>query len=175
MKNVIYFLINTLIIFSLSKLYLKGYKFKPKKPLPHPNNKTHPKPPTNKTNHNISTQITYDYSLPIYLPQNVTCDKLGIHTWALLHSAAATYPNHPTEIDKERFKNFFDGLIHFYPSHSELIKEILEDHPIEYNNREELVYYICLVHNLMNQKLGKPKFSCRKAFDVWGGDCGCND
>ena len=173
MKNMIYFLINTLVIFSISKLYLKGYKFKPKK-LVSQNIKTNSKSTINK-NYNDSKEITYDYSSPIYLSQNVTCDKLGIHTWALLHSVAATYPNHPTEVDKERFKNFFDGLIHFYPSQSELINSILEDHPLEYNNREELVYYICLIHNLMNQKLGKPKFSCRKAFDVWGGDCGCND
>ncbi len=65
--------------------------------------------------------------------------------------------------------------MYFYPSKSELMEEILKEHPLEYSNREELVYYMCQIHNILNKKLGKKKFSCKEAFNVWGGDCGCND
>ena len=75
----------------------------------------------------------------------------------------------------ESVKDFFEGLMHFYPSNSDLMKEIIKEHPLEYSNREELVYYMCQIHNILNKKLGKKKFSCKEAFNVWGGDCGCND
>jgi FAD-linked sulfhydryl oxidase len=100
---------------------------------------------------------------------------LGVSTWALLHSVAAIYSNNPNKTEMESLKDFFDGLMYFYPSKSELMKEILKEHPLEYSNREELIYYMCEIHNILNRKLGKKKFSCKDAFNVWGGDCGCDE
>ena len=51
---------------------------------------------------------------------------------------------------------------------------MLNEIPIKHNSREELVYYICDLHNHVNKRLGKPIFECKKAFDFWGGDCGCD-
>ena len=159
-----YFIFNSVIIFLLSKLYLKGYKFKPKKN-------------TNKDKliHKNKTNEEYDYLSPYYYPHNITCNSLGVSTWALLHSVAAIYSNHPNDTEKQSLKDFFDGLMYFYPSKSEIMKEILKEHPLEYSNREELVYYMCEIHNILNKKLGKKKFICKEAFNVWGGDCGCNE
>ena len=165
------FIFNSIIIFLLSKLYLKGYKFKSDIPK---NDKPDNKISSNKTLTNKSNEL-YDYSSPYYYPHNLTCNSLGISTWALLHSVAAIYPNHPNKTESQSLKDFFDGLMYFYPSKSELIKEILKEHPLEYSNREELIYYICEIHNILNKKLGKKKFRCKDAFDVWGGDCGCNE
>ena len=50
---------------------------------------------------------------------------------------------------------------------------MLNENPIKDNSREELVYYICDIHNQVNKFLKKPIFDCKKAFDIWGGDCGC--
>ena len=162
-----YTIINSVLIFLISKYFLKGYKYIPK--TPKDNN-----PSQNKSiSNNISSK--YDYSSPYYNPKNITCESLGVDTWALLHSVAAIYPNYPNETEKESLKDFFDGLVYFYPSKSELMDEILKEHPLEYSNREELVYYMCQIHNILNKKLGKKKFSCKEAFNVWGGDCGCND
>ena len=149
-----YFILNSVIIFLLSKLYLKGYKFKSKDI-------------TNDNKKNISNIY--------YIPHNITCNSLGVSTWALLHSVAAIYPNNPNKTEQENLKNFFDGLMYFYPSQSKMMKEILREHPLEYSNREELIYYMCEIHNILNKKLGKKKFSCKEAFNVWGGDCGCNE
>ena len=167
-----YFLFNCVIIFLLSKLYLKGYKFKPK------NISSKNKFSKNNISNKSSTNITndkYDYDSPYYYPHNLTCESLGISTWALLHSVAAIYSNRPNKTERESLKDFFDGLMYFYPSKSELMKEILKEHPLEYSNREELIYYMCEIHNILNRKLGKKKFSCKEAFNVWGGDCGCNE
>ena len=35
--------------------------------------------------------------------------------------------------------------------------------------------YICDLHNIVNEALNKPKFDCKRAFDYWGGNCGCSD
>ena len=169
-----HFIFNTVIIFLISKFYLKGYKFKSKVPynkIKSNNNKN----TFNKTSINKTNIGKYDYSSPYYYPHNITCNSLGVSTWALLHSVAAIYPNLPNETERQSLKDFFDGLMYFYPSKSEVMKEILKEHPLEYSNREELIYYMCEIHNLLNRKLGKKKFSCKEAFNVWGGDCGCNE
>lgn len=120
-----------------------------------------------------NTNGIYNYSSYIYRKKNESCCSLGTKTWSLLHSIAAAYPNKPTQIDKNSTKQFFDGLFHFFPS--KLMKDIYSNNPIENDSREELIYYVCLLHNLMNKQLNKAKFRCLDAFDVWGGDCGCNE
>ena len=52
---------------------------------------------------------------------------------------------------------------------------MLSKYPIKHNSREELVYYLCDLHNIVNERLKKPRFDCKKAFDFWGGECGCGD
>ena len=165
----LYFIFNSVIIFLISKFYLKGYTFKSKQNKLANNNSSNTTA-TNKTNETI-----YDYSSPYYKPHNLTCEKLGISTWALLHSVAAIYPNYPNKTEMQSLKDFFDGLMYFYPSKSELMKQIIKENPLGQSNREELVYYICQIHNILNKKIGKKKFMCKEAFNVWGGDCGCND
>lgn len=54
-------------------------------------------------------------------------------------------------------------------------KKMIEENKIRNNSREELVYYICDLHNIVNKRLHKPIFDCKKAFSFWGGDCGCSN
>ena len=57
---------------------------------------------------------------------------------------------------------------------SKHFKQMLKENPVKNNNREELVLYLCGLHNIVNERLGKPIFDCQKAFDFWGGNCGCS-
>lgn len=41
------------------------------------------------------------------------------------------------------------------------------------NGRSEVVKFFCNIHNEVNKTLGKNIFDCSKAFNHWGGDCGC--
>lgn len=158
MKNIISFFIQAFVIFISIKIYTKGYIKK---------GVGTQKKEKNDTNKNNLTSS-------IYLPRNETCSSLGRHTWAVLHSIAASYPNKPNATEKENYSKFLNGLLYHYPSKNNIMKEIMKEHPIENESREELVYYICEIHNLMNKKLSKSKFKCREAFDIWGGDCGCD-
>ena len=160
-REIIKFLLESLVIFLATKIITKGYLDKYINPSSNI--------PSNQTN--ITSNYTYNYT---FNSQNVNCSSLGKHTWAVLHSIAASYANFPNETEKHNFQMFFDGLINSYPSNNSLIKEIIKEKPLEHNSREELVYYICEIHNIMNKKLNKTKFNCRNAFDIWGGDCGCN-
>lgn len=51
---------------------------------------------------------------------------------------------------------------------------MLKDYPIKNDSRYDLVHYLCDLHNIVNKRLGKPHFDCNKAFEFWGGDCGCD-
>ena len=109
-------------------------------------------------------------------PLTLTKQEIGRNTWALLHSMAATYPNDPTEEDKNQIKNFMYGLANNFPCKicgSHLLKMLQKD-GVKADSREELVHYICKIHNIVNKVLNKQQFDCKKAFDIWGGDCGCD-
>jgi FAD-linked sulfhydryl oxidase len=54
-------------------------------------------------------------------------------------------------------------------------KKMLQDFPVKNANREELVLYLCGLHNKVNERLSKPIFDCNKAFEFWGGNCGCQE
>jgi FAD-linked sulfhydryl oxidase len=51
---------------------------------------------------------------------------------------------------------------------------MLIDNPFSYKSREDLVYYLCGLHNIVNERLNKTIYECKKAFDIWGSDCGCD-
>ena len=50
---------------------------------------------------------------------------------------------------------------------------MIEQYPVVDGSRQEVVGYICFLHNNVNKRLGKPEFDCSKASEYWGGDCGC--
>ena len=107
-------------------------------------------------------------------PLTLTKQEIGRNTWALLHSMAASYPNEPTDEDKKQITNFMYGLANLFPCKicgGHLLK-MLKKEGVKANSREELVNYICKIHNIVNKVLNKPIFDHKKAFDYWGGDCG---
>ena len=108
-------------------------------------------------------------------PLALTKQEIGRHAWAVLHSVAASYPAIPSEEDKTNVENFIKGPAHNFPCKicGKHFVKMLNENPIKDNSREELVYYICDIHNQVNKFLKKPIFDCKKAFDIWGGDCGC--
>ena len=109
-------------------------------------------------------------------PLTLTKQEIGRNTWSLLHSMAASYPNEPTEEDKKQITNFLYSLANLFPCKicgSHLLK-MLKKEGVHADSREELVNYICKIHNIVNKVLQKPQFDCKKAFDFWGGDCGCD-
>lgn len=109
-------------------------------------------------------------------PLKLTKQEIGRHAWALLHSIAAAYPAIPTNEEKKSIEDFINGFGRNFPCKicGKHFVKMIEEHPIKHNSREELVFYFCDLHNLVNKFLGKPYFDCVQAFDIWGGDCGCD-
>jgi len=109
-------------------------------------------------------------------PLKLSKEELGRHTWSLLHSVASSIPSLPTEATKKHISTLLGSLAELYPCKvcGKHFKEMLKENPIRYESREEFAYYLCDLHNKVNVRLGKPIYECKKTFDIWGGDCGCN-
>ncbi len=130
---------------------------------------------------NFST-LKYNYTNPKQSHGGVTIDQessklrlskaeLGNISWHLLHSFAASFPTKPSEEEKQQFKNLLISFTYLYPCLScrRHFKEMLESNPIEVNSREQVSTYLCNLHNLVNQRIGKAVFDCNKILDYWGG------
>ena len=83
----------------------------------------------------------------------------GPHAWFLLHSVTFSYPDNPSQEDK-------NNILHFFESFSKVIpcilcrnhfQENLKKFPIinHLQNRDTLVNWLIDMHNIVNKKLGK--------------------
>ena len=109
-------------------------------------------------------------------PLKLTKPEIGRRTWALLHSIANTFPENPSENDKNMMKKFLYGLARNYPCKvcgGHLIR-MLDKKGINMNNKKEFINYICNIHNIVNKVLNKTEFDCDKAYNVWNENYQCN-
>ncbi|XP_078052734.1 evr1_Alr domain-containing protein Alr [Augochlora pura] len=96
-------------------------------------------------------------------------DELGSKTWALLHTMAAYYPDHPSDAQKSYMKQFFYSFSQFYPCYvcAEDLREQLKQSPPQTDSQETLSNWLCDIHNEVNKKVGKPKFDCSLVNQRW--------
>lgn len=107
----------------------------------------------------------YEENMPC--PPDIT--ELGRATWTLLHTMAAYYPENPSPQQQELMRTVISGLGAFYPCEEcagHLRKE-LSKHPPLTSSSEQLSQWACDLHNLVNIRLGKPKFDCSLVFQRW--------
>jgi hypothetical protein len=85
----------------------------------------------------------------------------GPHAWIFLHSISLNYPENPSELDKERYRNFFSNLQYILPcekcAYNYGIK--LKSNPIELDSKSELIEWLIKIHNIVNESNGKKKIS----------------
>ena len=91
--------------------------------------------------------------------------QLGNHSWTLLHTMAANYPDSPARDDMMHAQTFLTSLSHLYPcSHCAYgMREYMKDHPLKsehLGSRAGLAGYVCALHNHVNKELGKETFPC---------------
>jgi mitochondrial FAD-linked sulfhydryl oxidase len=110
-------------------------------------------------------------SLSSSLPCPPDYYELGQATWTFLHTMAAYYK--PSTISKEQdekdMKEFFRLLGKFYPCKScadDFTKDLAVSPPKTSSN-SSLSYWLCQMHNKVNEKLGKPIFDCSRALERW--------
>ncbi|QRV88952.1 erv1/alr family domain-containing protein [Ceratobasidium sp. AG-Ba] len=91
-------------------------------------------------------------------------EQLGRATWTFLHTAAAYYPERPSQQHQWHMLSLLRALPSLYPC-SYCAKDFgrsMEANPPEYAvlGRDSLSRWLCERHNEVNLKLGKEKFDC---------------
>ena len=109
-------------------------------------------------------------------PLKLTKPEIGRHSWTLLHSMTNTYPEKPSEEEKNLMKRFMYGLARSYPCKvcgGHLLK-MLDKKGLKIDSKKEFGEYLCNIHNIVNKVLNKTQFDCNKTFEVWNGNYTCN-
>ena len=94
-------------------------------------------------------------------------EELGRSTWTFLHSAAAYFPDAPSDEQKHAMQAMLDALPLVYPCATcaeELREEYARQPPTARVDAVEsattLQAYVCTLHNEVNARLGKPLWDC---------------
>ena len=106
-------------------------------------------------------------------------EELGRHTWTLLHTTAAYFPDEPTSAQKAAAIDFVTSLSALYPCDhcaSDFRSEISRSPPecvcfittlhiiptffCSVTNRESFSLWMCRQHNAVSKKIHKPLFDC---------------
>lgn len=91
---------------------------------------------------------------------------LGRHSWFLLHSIAAKYPEHPRKEHKLAMRNFVAALGQLYPcklcrTHlQQQLRDLDALAPVAVESRSTLVPWMCELHNVVNRDIGKEEYDC---------------
>ncbi|KAI1292360.1 hypothetical protein EDD11_008796 [Mortierella claussenii] len=94
---------------------------------------------------------------------------LGRATWTFLHTMAAYYPDKPNAQEQSTMKSLLSSFSQFYPcGHcAEHLRDEMKVDPPKVESRKELAWWMCGMHNKVNEMLGKDKFDCNKVDERW--------
>ena len=95
----------------------------------------------------------------------------GPHAWQFLHSITLSYPDIPTEQDKENHVQFFHSLKNILPCDKckYHYAQTLETNPIENHleDKESLFKWLVDVHNRVNVDNGKKEYSYDEVTELY--------
>lgn len=92
-------------------------------------------------------------------------NQLGRATWTFLHSLAATYPEKASPAEQKQMSSFLGIFSNIYPCWhcAEDFRDwvsVPENKPA-LSGRDAFGNWLCVAHNEVNQKIGKPEFDCK--------------
>ena len=107
-------------------------------------------------------------------------EELGRHGWGLLHTIAAYYPEDADAAYLAMTYQWLEDFALLYPCPmcAKHFQALLADNPPNFQTRDELVIYICNLHNAVNKDLDKDLLECTlyNMYLLWGGDtCPCEN
>jgi hypothetical protein len=87
---------------------------------------------------------------------SINPDKWGKDGWRFLHFVSLGYPDYPTEIQKEQYKNFFYSIKYVLPCRkcSEHYTENLNKYPLSddiLSNKNKIINWVIDIHNEVNK------------------------
>ena len=86
-------------------------------------------------------------------------NKWGSHAWTFFHTTTFNYPNDPKQCDKDAYVKFFEVMREILPcsicrkSYEFLYNNFSIDDYLD--DRNGVVYWLFILHNIINLKLGK--------------------
>lgn len=96
--------------------------------------------------------------------------ELGHSTWTFLHSAAAYYPDEPSAVERDAMHALLRALPHVYPCamcaaelQAEYARRGADDTAAAVVSGAALREWLCVLHNSVNERLGKPVWDCADA------------
>jgi len=117
----------------------------------------------------LSVNAPSEMKPPAECPPDV--DRLGRHTWTLLHSLSANYPTKPTADQKSDMSQFLTLFGRLYPcwvcATDFRSWMAMKGNEPKLETREELGKWMCQAHNAVNEKLGKEQFDCSRWSERW--------
>jgi hypothetical protein len=104
---------------------------------------------------------------------SISPDKWGKEGWKFLHFVSLGYPDYPTEIQKEQYKNFFYSIKYVLPCRkcSLHYTENLDKHPLTDNilsSKDKMINWVIDMHNEVNIMNNKPVVSYEDARQMHG-------
>ncbi|EHY51812.1 hypothetical protein HRR83_008427 [Exophiala dermatitidis] len=101
--------------------------------------------------------------------------ELGRAAWKVLHTTMARFPDKPSKEESDALKDYIYLFARLYPCGecAEHFQQILKKYPPQTSSRSSAAAWACFVHNLVNERKGKPIFDCANIGDFY--DCGCAD
>ncbi len=97
-------------------------------------------------------------------------DVWGPHGWKFIHYITLGYPYNPSEIDKERYRNFFNALKYVIPCSicGNHFRQNLEKYPIDnevLSSKEKLIAWGINMHNMVNVKNDKKVYTYEEGLE----------
>ncbi len=119
--------------------------------------------------------------------------ELGRNSWSVLHTIAAYYPETPTSDQQKEMVQFMSLFTKFYPcedcsrdfkeryhvavtlfvfcfsffKYCQFVLLRLAASPPATESSSKLSQWLCVMHNQVNRKLGKPEFDCSLVDQRW--------
>ncbi|KAI9148530.1 Flavin-linked sulfhydryl oxidase of the mitochondrial IMS [Blastocladiella emersonii ATCC 22665] len=95
--------------------------------------------------------------------------ELGRHSWTFLHTTAAYFPETPTPAQQAAATSLIASVASLYPCGwcADHLREYVAQKPPKTESRAALSEWMCVMHNDVNLRLGKPEFDCSRVMERW--------
>jgi hypothetical protein len=95
----------------------------------------------------------------------------GPHFWFFLHTIAMTYPHYPTSENKKKIYELIRTFPLFLPNKtmSANFADLIDTYPVApyLDNRETFIKWVFFIHNIINERLEKPKISLSEFYKLY--------
>jgi hypothetical protein len=110
----------------------------------------------------ICEQMPYIPCREIYTHENNPVMVEGRARWKELHEFASSYPDQPTDEDRALATGWLADWRNRIPTYGCKCRQkfalIEEAKPVDLSSRDAFYQWSCQVHDMVNEKLGKPKW-----------------